>query len=62
MVRKWLTVDGEVLEESEWALKPIDTCFYCDLPLIAADSACTVSQNHEHDWVSIVSPSTPSRR
>lgn len=59
MVRKWLTIDGEVLEESEWALKPIDRCFYCDVFLIAEDPFCPISQNHEHDWISLCDPVSP---
>jgi hypothetical protein len=56
MVRKWLTLDGEVLEESDWSVKPIDRCFYCNDPLIAVDSYCSASLDHAHDWISLVSP------
>lgn len=56
MVRKWLTLDGDVMEESEWALKPIDRCFYCDVPLATGPAYCSASLDHEHDWISICDP------
>lgn len=56
MVRTWLTLDGEVLEQGEWHVKPIHRCFYCNAPLTAVSNFCSASQNHEHDWVTIVAP------
>lgn len=59
MLRKFISLDGEVLEETEWHPRPIDMCFYCDLPLInSADSdRCTGSQGEAHDWITLCNPS-----
>ena len=59
VLRKFLTLEGEVLEEAEWAPKPIDKCFYCDIPLTTIDSEyepCWDSQNLCHDWITLVNP------
>lgn len=59
MIRKFVTLDGELLEETEWHLRPVDICFYCDLPLInSADSPkCYGSQGEEHDFITLCNPS-----
>lgn len=58
MIRKFVTLDGEVLEETEWQLRPIDICFHCDLPLInSVDARCTGSQDEEHDFITLCHPS-----
>lgn len=57
MVRKWLTLDGEILEESEWALTPIHTCFYCDSPLIYVQNIpCPSGPLSQHDFITLVDP------
>lgn len=59
-MRKFLTLDGEVLDELEWAPKPIDRCFYCDLPLgdiWSPEDICWNSQDMRHDWITLVNPS-----
>ncbi len=58
-MRKFLTFDGEVLEETEWQAKPIDLCFYCDLPIVLTGSIqfCPDSQDGSHDWITLVNPS-----
>lgn len=56
-MRKFLTFDGDVIEETEWALKPVDKCFYCDEILIQAHSYCPDSQDGRHDFVTLVNPS-----
>lgn len=60
MIRKFLSLDGEVLEESEWELKPTDKCFYCQVPLVtifsAFDEICWESQGGTHDWITVVKP------
>lgn len=58
MIRKFLTLDGEVLEESEYHLKPTDTCFYCGDTLITADTICPDSQDFHHDWITLCNPKT----
>jgi len=57
MIRKFLTFDGEILEETEWNLKPVDKCFYCDEFLINSHRYCTESQDGNHDWITLVKPS-----
>lgn len=63
-MRKFLTFDGEVLEETEWAPKPTDRCFYCDIPLLDPfveyydGTTCWKSLDGNHDWITLVNPST----
>lgn len=55
MVRKWLTLDGEVTAEEEWHLKPTDRCFYCDEHLIHLQGVpCTVGFYGEHDFITLI--------
>lgn len=53
MLRKFVTLDGEVLEESEYVLKPIDTCFYCGRALMMAFHYCAESQTNQHEWITL---------
>ena len=58
-MRKFLTLDGDVLEHSEWAPKPKDRCFYCDISLIAIKEnlePCWESLDGNHDWITLVNP------
>ena len=57
MVRKFLTFDGEVIDERDWQLKPTDYCFYCDESLITADRLCPDSQDFNHDFITLINPS-----
>ena len=61
MIRKFLTPDGDVLDETDWDLRPIDACFYCNTPLwVTANesfSQCYESQDGSHDWITLVNPS-----
>lgn len=54
MMRRFITLDGEVLAETDWALKPTDSCFYCGDTLINADTICYNSQDFYHDWITLV--------
>lgn len=54
MVRKFVTMDGEILSEEEWRMKPIDRCFFCDTLLLFAGHDCEASLDGQHDWVSLV--------
>lgn len=60
MIRKFLTLDGDVLEESEWEPSPTDACFYCDLTFHSIytdfDEICWESQDGSHDWITLVKP------
>lgn len=59
-MRKFLTFDGDVLEETEWTLKMTDMCFYCDMPLVfnSPVSYCPKSMDNNHDWITLVNPSS----
>ena len=63
-MRKFLTLDGEVLAEKEWQLKPTDNCFYCGEKLLVArpgfydGTECWESLDGRHDWITLVNPQT----
>lgn len=58
-MRKFLTLDGDVLEQTDWVVSPIDVCFYCDMPLgISSMSFCPKSQDNNHEWITLVNPQT----
>lgn len=55
MVRKWLTLDGEILEESEWDPTPLHKCFYCNAPLTyVRNTYCPSGYLGEHDFITLV--------
>ncbi len=60
MIRKFLTPDGDVLEEADWNVNPMDSCFYCDTPLWITGNEryaeCYESQDGRHDWITLVHP------
>lgn len=53
MVRRWVTLDGEITGESEWDLLPIHKCFWCDIALLFADEPCYDSFDGSHEFVTI---------
>lgn len=54
MVRKWVTLDGEVLAEEEWNPTPMHNCFWCGDRLITSlTEPCYYSFDGNHDWVTI---------
>lgn len=61
MIRKFLTLDGDVLEESEWSPSPEDKCFYCETVFTSIttffESICWDSLDGRHDWITLVNPS-----
>lgn len=62
-MRKFLTFDGDVLEETEWALKPTDRCFYCGthfvgIGMFVDGNVCYESLDGNHDWITLVNPQT----
>lgn len=57
-MRKFLTFDGEILEETEWQLRPTDNCFYCDATLVKAQDNCAESLDGNHDFITLVNPSS----
>lgn len=58
MIRKFVTLDGDVLEETEWVLNMTDVCFYCDMPLVYNSPVvyCPKSMDNNHDWITLVNP------
>jgi hypothetical protein len=57
MVRRFLSLEGEVMAEEHWNLKPTDRCFYCDGILLAVqDRPCTAIFGGVHDFVTLVNP------
>ncbi len=58
MIRKFITPDGDVLEEADWSIRVTDSCFYCDQPLrLSTGVICHASQDGNHDWITLVNPS-----
>ncbi len=58
MVRKFVTLDGEVLAEEEWTLNenPNFRCFWCDDHLLGSEEyTCYASFDGTHDWVTLCS-------
>ena len=57
LLRKFVTLDGEVLEETQWNVKPIDKCFYCGQQLMEiTDNVCPDSIDYNHDWITLCNP------
>jgi len=55
MVRRFVTLDGEIEAEEEWRLRPTDRCFYCDQYLmLAKGTPCPEGLNKEHDFITLV--------
>ncbi len=56
MLRKFLTLDGEVTAEEEWHVRPIDRCFYCNQHLIHMQGVpCPIGFYGEHDFITLTS-------
>jgi hypothetical protein len=54
MVRKFVTLDGEILGEEEWKLSPLHSCFFCGSPLIyVRNEPCPNGFLSEHEFVQI---------
>ncbi len=54
MVRKFVSLDGEVLGEETWALTPLHTCFYCgDSLLTVQNTPCPSGILGEHDFITL---------
>lgn len=56
VLRKFVTLDGEVVQEIEWKPMPtVHRCFNCDKPLYDNQhTPCPASQIAEHEFVEIV--------
>jgi hypothetical protein len=52
MIRRFVTTDGEVLDESDWTPAPNTKCFFCGT-LITTESACENLWGSAHDWVTL---------
>jgi len=56
MVRRFVTLDGEVLAEENWDItqNPKYLCFWCDDHLLGSENyPCYNSFDGSHDWVTI---------
>ncbi len=54
MVRKFVSLDGEVLAEENWVPNDKHGCFWCGDFLKSADSyPCPFSFDGLHDWVTV---------
>lgn len=59
MLRKFVDLNGNVLEETEWELTPHHLCFWCAEPLILVQNTdCPIGLDSRHDLVTLVSPRT----
>jgi hypothetical protein len=53
--RRFVTLEGEILDESSWTVSPIHRCFYCNNPLLHVyDTHCPASLDGTHDLVTLV--------
>jgi hypothetical protein len=53
-LRKFVTLDGEVLAEEEWEISPIVRCFYCDRHLVKTTQSCPIGFEGYHDYITLV--------
>lgn len=54
MVRRFITLDGEVLAAENWTPNPTHRCFWCDDHLIlSTQEPCYDSFDGNHEWVTI---------
>jgi hypothetical protein len=58
MIRKFLSLDGEIVAEEEWKLQPTDRCFYCNRPLIAASTHPCTFFGGVHDFITLINPTS----
>ena len=55
MLRRFVTLDGEIQAEEEWNVNPTHRCFYCDQHLIYVQSEpCPVGFEQMHDFVTLI--------
>jgi hypothetical protein len=53
--RRFVTMEGEILDEVEWRVTPLHRCFYCNVPLLYdASGLCPSSFDGRHDLVTLV--------
>lgn len=54
MIRTWLSLEGEVLEEEEWKISPMHSCFYCGSPLVyVKNEPCPSGFLNEHAFITL---------
>lgn len=57
MLRRFITVEGEIMADEEWHLRPVDRCFWCDGYLILVKgTSCPDSQGAIHEFVTVCNP------
>lgn len=59
MVRRFVTLDGEITGEVDWDLNPTHRCFWCSDHLIFTQAEpCYESFDGTHDFVTICNKET----
>ena len=54
MMRRFITLDGEIMAEEQWEPNPNHRCFWCDDHLKHSyREPCYNSFDGSHDWVTI---------
>lgn len=54
VLRRFINLDGDIMADEEWRLKPIDCCFWCDKPLILVKGTpCTNSLGATHEFITV---------
>lgn len=55
MMRRFVTLDGEVEAEEEWDLNPTVRCFYCNQHLVHVQyTPCPIGFSGQHDYVTLI--------
>ena len=54
MLRRFISLEGEIMADEEWLIKPIDRCFWCDVPLILfKGTPCPHSLGATHEFITV---------
>jgi hypothetical protein len=54
VLRRFINLDGDIMADEEWRVKPIDCCFWCDKPLILVKGTpCPYSLGTTHEFITV---------
>lgn len=54
MLRRFITLDGDIMADEEWRLRPVDACFWCGKPLILVkETPCSHALGATHEFVTV---------
>jgi hypothetical protein len=57
MLRRFITLEGEIMADEDWRLRPTDCCFWCDEPLILVKGMeCAHPFGASHEFVTVCNP------